>query len=255
MSERSGFYRRVLGELLEAGVIRREHRVLVIAGGPADAEAFRSHGFTDVTLSNLDETMSAVGGYEWTRQDAESLDLPDGSFDWTVVSAGLHHCRSPHRGLLEMLRVARRGVLAIEARDSLLTRAAVRLGVTDEYELVAVAAHDFRGGGVRNTATPNYVYRWTERELEKTVASAAPHAEHEILTFREFELPLVAVRRSWAALMRIAEPLARALVRVAPRQANLIAFAVLEPGELQPWMRSPDQPDADWINRRLGRGG
>lgn len=166
--------------------------------------------------------------------DAENLDLPDGSFDWTVVSAGLHHCRSPHRGLLEMLRVARRGALAIEARDSLLIRAAVALGVTDEYELVAVAGHDFRGGGVRNTATPNYVYRWTECELQKTVASAAPQVSHRILTFHEFELPLVAVRRSWAALMRAIEPLARALVRVMPRQANLLAFAVLKPGELQP---------------------
>ena len=252
LNERKGFYYRVLGELIEAGVFELDHRVLVVAGGPADAEAFRAHGFTDVTVSNLDERMSDVGGYGWVRQDAEDLDLPDESFDWVVVSAGLHHCRFPHRGLLEMMRVARHGALALEARDSLLTRAAVRLGVTDEYELGAVAAHDFRAGGVRNTPTPNYVYRWTEREVEKTVASAAPHVRQRILMFHEFELPLVVVRRSWRPLMRIVEPVARLLVRILPSQANLLAFAVLKPGELHPWMTTKDEPDTAWITRRLG---
>jgi SAM-dependent methyltransferase len=243
MPERSRFYTHVLGQLVDTGVLDRDHRVLVVAGGLADAEAFRSQGFTRVTVSNLDEREGEVGGYGWMRLDGEDLDLEDGSFDWAVVSAGLHHMRSPHRGLLEMMRVARRGALSIEACDSLLTRAALRLGVTDEYELPAVAAHDFRAGGVRNTGTPNYVYRWTEREVEKTVASARPEEVSRILWFREFELPFVVVRPAWAALLRVVEPLLRIMVRVAPRQANLLAFAVLKSGELQPWMSSPEDPD------------
>ena len=68
-------------------------------------------------------------------------------------------------------------------------RVAVKLGAVDEYELAAVAAHGLRSGGVANTSTPNYVYRWSEREVEKTVASFAPHARHRIRFFREFELP------------------------------------------------------------------
>ena len=69
-------------------------------------------------------------------------------------------------------------------------RAAIRLGVADEYELTAVADNAFRSGGVRNTGVPNYVYRWTEREVEKTIRSAAPHARDEFLWFHELELPL-----------------------------------------------------------------
>ena len=165
--------------------------VLVVAGGPADRDAFRELGFEQVTISNVDEEVAAeeLAPYDWSFQDAEALTYPDGSFDLTVVSAGLHHCRSPHRALLELYRVARVAALAIESRDSALMRVAVKLGAVDDYELAAVAAHGLRSGGVANTSTPNYVYRWSEREVEKTVASFAPHARHRIRFFREFELP------------------------------------------------------------------
>ena len=55
-------------------------------------------------------------------------------------------------------------------------RVAQRLGVVDEYELTAVADNGLPAGGVRNSPVPNYVYRWTEREVEKTIASAASAA-------------------------------------------------------------------------------
>ena len=90
-------------------------------------------------------------------------------------------------------------------------RLGVRLGAVDEYELGAVAAHGLRSGGVANTSTPNYVYRWTEREVEKTVASFAPHARHRIRFFREFELPETSV--SSARGPRAAAAAARAAAR------------------------------------------
>ena len=45
----------------------------------------------------------------------------------------------------------------------------------------------------------------------------------------------------------------RALVTVLPSQANLFAFAVLK-GDLQPWMRTASEPDAEEVRRRLGAG-
>lgn len=260
-NERSSFYRRVLEQLLEDGLLRREMSVLVVAGGAADRDAFHDLGFEDVTISNVDEAVAAeqLAPYAWSYQDAESLDYPDGSFDLAVVSAGLHHCRSPHRALLELYRVARVAALALESRDSSLMRLAVRLGAVDEYELAAVAAHGLRSGGVANTSTPNYVYRWSEREVEKTVASFAPHARHRIRFFREFELPealLEADRGGRATLLRIAAPAVTAVTRALPRQANLFAFAIEKPRlpeDLQPWMRVADgelRPDPDVVGRR-----
>ncbi len=261
MSERSGFYRRTLDSLLAEGTIARELSVLVVAGGSADRDAFLGAGFENVTISNVDESGDVYAPFAWSRQDAEQLDLPDRSYDVVVVSAGLHHCASPHRALLEMYRVARVAVLAIESRDSLLMRLAVRAGAAGEYELEAVVAHDFAGGGVRNTPVPNYVYRWTEREIEKTIASYAPHATHRFRYFREFELPesLLEMRRNRLAALavRATKPAVTAITRVFPSQGNLFAFVVSKPqlpADLHPWLRQDGEqvvPDADWLRRRI----
>jgi len=262
-NERSNFYRSVLEQLLDDGVLRRELTVLVVAGGPADRDVFHELGFEHVTISNVDEEVAAaeLAPYEWSFQDAEALTYADGSFDLTVVSAGLHHCRSPHRALLELYRVARVAALALESRDSALMRVAVKLGAVDEYELAAVAAHGLRSGGVANTSTPNYVYRWSEREVEKTVASFAPHARHRIRFFREFELPETLVeidRGARATVLRLARPVVTGITRVLPRQANLFAFVIEKPelpDDLQPWMRADGaelRPDPEVVGRRYG---
>ncbi len=244
MTERLGFYERVLRSLLEQGLVDRGWRVLVAAGGDVDRAALTAAGFTDVTITNV----SPGPGEE--LQDMESLTYADDSFDLAVVSAGLHHCASPHRALLELYRVARRGVLALEARDSALMRAAQRLGVVDEYELTAVADNGFASGGLRNSAVPNYVYRWTEREVEKTIASAHPERIHSFHWFRELELPVSVLELSGKARWRVAAAPLRLVTRVFPKQANLFAFAVFR-GELQPWMSDASTVDADAVRRAL----
>jgi ubiquinone/menaquinone biosynthesis C-methylase UbiE len=263
VNEREGFYRRTLDALLEDGLLDRGMSVLVVAGAAADAEALRAAGFEDVTISNIDESAGpeAFAPYRWSYQDAERLDFEDGSFDVAVVSAGLHHCASPHTALLEMYRVARRGLLAIESRDSLLMRLGARLRVVDDFEVTAVIASGFVSGGVRNTPVPNYVYRWTEREVEKTIAARAPYARHRFRYFRELELPhsLFAMRRNplWGIAMRVVEPAAALAGRLFPGQANLFAFAVEKPElprDLQPWLRLEDGepvPDREWLSRRF----
>ena len=232
--EREHFYRRVVGELLEQGVLSRDLALVVVGGGELDRSVLAAHGLENVTLTNLDPAKGEV-------EDAEALSYADGSFDFGIVSAALHHCRSPHRALLELYRVSRAGVLALEARDSTLMRLANRLGVAEEYELTVVAAEGFRAGGVANSAVPNYVYRWTEREVEKTIRSAAPERRHRFLWFRELELPLSVLEATGKSAWRAARWPLRALVTVLPGQANLFAFAVLK-GDLQPWMRSESEP-------------
>jgi SAM-dependent methyltransferase len=246
MTERIGFYERVLRELLDAGLVERDWRVLVVAGGDLDREAFAAAGFTDVTVTNL------AGDSDDERQDAEELTYDDDTFDLAVISAGLHHCASPHRAVLELYRVARRGILALEARDSALMRLAQRIGVVDEYELTAVADNEFAAGGVRNTAVPNFVYRWTEREVEKTIASAHPERRHRFVWFRELELPVSVLELGGKAKWRFAAAPLSLVTKLFPKQANLFAFAVFR-GELQPWMRDESTLDVAEVERRLRR--
>jgi SAM-dependent methyltransferase len=246
MQERERFYGRVVGGLLAQGLLRRDMRVLIVAGSDLDRRVFGGHGFTDLTVTNLEPSDAEE------YQDAEALTYPDGSFDLAVISAALHHCRSPHRALLELYRVARVGLLGLESRDSALMRLAIRLGVVEQYELTAVASNDFQGGGLRNGPTPNYVYRWTEREVEKTIAAAAPERRHRFVWFRELELPSSVLELSGRRRWRLAARPLRLVTRVLPGQANLFAFAVFKEG-LQPWMRTETEPDEGEIRRRLRR--
>src|SRR5829696_6950968 len=134
------FYEEVIDQLLRTGILAREMKLLVVCGGRRDERLLREKKFRDVVISNLDAPSDAYGQspFAWSRQDAERLAFDDGSFDFCLVHSGLHHCRSPHLALLEMYRVARRGLLLFEPYDNLLTRIGVRLNIGQEYEHASV---------------------------------------------------------------------------------------------------------------------
>lgn len=230
----TGFYVDVLRRLIAAGSISTNDSVLVVCGGPLDESVMRQVGFDDFTLTNLDD------GAANHRQDAENLTYDDGSFDVVIVHAGLHHCYSPHRALLEMYRVARKVAVAFESRDSLMMRAAVRLGLTLEYETNAITA-DGKSGGVANTGVPNFVYRWTERDVRDTIASYDPARKPQIAYFYDLRIPIQRLAADGRRAIRIAamiiEPLSRLFAVIAPKQCNEFAFAISKNGPVQPWIK------------------
>jgi SAM-dependent methyltransferase len=226
---RAGFVESVADALLADGTLARSDSVLAVCAGKRERDLLADRGFTDVVISNL-EAEADMAPFAWSRQDAQDLELDDGSFDFCVVVAGLHHCASPHRALVEMYRVARKGILVIEARDGLLTRAAVRLGAAARYELEAVAAHGGRAGGVNDTSVPNFIYRWKEDEFRKVIRSADPTGEPSFRFFYALDVP----GRVPAA--SVVEPVLRTAARVAPRLANTMAMVALRPARLWPWL-------------------
>ncbi len=231
------FYGDTLTGLVAAGVVSPTDRLLVSCGGGVDRDTLVATGFTDVVITNLDERMTGdeYAPYEWHRDDAEALSAEDDSVDWGLVHHGLHHCASPHRALGELLRVGRKGAIVFEARDSLVVRAGVRLGLVEEYEVTAVAANDGRWGGVSNGPVPNHVYRWTEREVRKTVRSLLPGYQHDIRFAYGLEVP--AERLGRTRVVRLAQALAPVAERLAPRQGNQFAFVVTKNVRPQPWLR------------------
>ncbi len=255
------FYSALLQKLLDSDLIRKDMSVLVICGTTKDKTVFEELGFTNVTISNLDTRAprDEFYPYAWSYQDAEQLEFPEDHFDFIVVNAGLHHCQSPHRGLLEMYRVARRGILAVEARESLLLRMALRVGFAEEYEVCNVVTEGLEYGGVRNTFVPNHVYRWNEREVKKTIASYAPHAKHEIIFKYDLKFPFTSlVDRHPIYLLSaiVLYPLAKLAGVLFPKQSNLFAFFVRKPAlpqELFPWLKLEGTQLAlnmSWIENR-----
>lgn len=222
----TGFYVDVLERLIAAERITISDSVLIVCGGPLDETVMRRVGFSDFTITNLDS--------DNYRQDAENLTYDTGSFDLVIVHAGLHHCHSPHRALLEMYRVTKKCAVAFEARDSLMIRAAVRLGLTMDYEVNAISS-DGKNGGVANTGIPNFVYRWTERGVKTTIASFDPTRTPRIEFFYALRLPIQRLGNN--LLFHIIEPVSKAIEFFAPRQCNEFAFAIFKLGQPHPWIK------------------
>ena len=229
----------------QAGIDRND-TVLVVCGGEYDKKVILSLGVINAVISNLDYsdgiTNTDYAPLKWMSLDAENLNVDDNSFDWVVVHAGLHHCRSPHRAMCEMLRVARKGILVVEARDSLLVNIAVALGFTSDYEVESAILSGGKSGGCRNTKIPNYIYRWTEREVEKTVNSFLPQWRHIIRYFYGYRIPTQRFTMSKSKAKRLIVALIDRCVLILeiflPKQGNFFAFVVTKGGALHPWLKT-----------------
>lgn len=239
---RTKFVLKVFEELLTDNVLATTSSLLVVAGGAAERDLFELLKLQKATITNLDtgQVNDALYPYEWDYQDAQSLTYVDKSYDWVVVVDGLHHCASPHRALTEMYRCCRVGVIAVEARDSLVMRVATRFGFSSSYEIEAVRHQGGMSGGLENGPVPNYVYRWTEREFHKTIRSCDPTGTPQIFFRYGLNLPYeTASLRGWKAktiVMRLAEPLLKLFMGVFPRQKNSIAMVATRPETVFSWL-------------------
>jgi len=230
---RTAFVEKVIGAALADDPEAVGKGWLAVCAGAEERALFLKLGFSDVTIANLDVRLKGdeFAPFRWSRENAQDLSFPDQAFDYAFVSDGLHHCASP---LLEMYRVARKAIVVVESRDSMLVRMAERLGMADTYELVAVEGNDFAFGGVNNSQIPNFVYRWTERELAKTLASFDPTGPQQVRFFYALNLP---ERDNLAGrLLRLSAPAIQAAAKLFPRQCNSFAMIAHKPnGELSLW--------------------
>jgi SAM-dependent methyltransferase len=234
------FYHDMLAALLKDGRVAPSDSVLVVCGGREDRDKLFELKFTDVVISNLQDTMSeGIAPYRWEHVDAENIPHPDNSFDVVAVHAGLHHCQSPHRGMTEMFRVARKAIVVVESRDSLLMRCAKAVKFVPDYEIEALVGVGIYGG-MRGGPIPNFIYRWTEAEVRKTLASFDPAHPTQVRFFHGLLLPESRFRGSKGWLMRalfyVLSPFAILAWRLAPGQGNRFGWIAWKSDALQPWL-------------------
>ena len=252
-------YERILQAGLENGMYLNDS-ILVVCGSTSDADVFRKLKFENVTISNLDERIDALENpfepYKWSFQKAEDLTLEDNSFDWVVVHAGLHHLRCPHKGVAEMMRVATKGIIAIEPHDNWFTRFGVKLGAGQEYETAAVQGNDLLYGGVENTPIPNYVYRWDRKDVMKSIKTLAPEYNHDFL-FRYCTAIPTRIYQLKNPIFRIFFSLCGRTLSFLGRHirffSNNIAFMVIKrESQMQPWLTKEGEeivPDKNYFGR------
>ena len=233
--DRVNFYKKYLKKVIKD----KNATILVVAGGPLDKKVFSESGYKNVTISNLDSRMDSnqYSPYKWSYQDAENLSFADCQFEFTVIHAGLHHCSSPHKALLEMYRVSQKGVLSFESKDSFLMRIGLKLKLTYQYELPAVFFNDMKYGGLNNSEIPNFVYRWTENEIEKVINTYAPYLKHRVTYFYGISIPKLKenfmIKKIFFLILKI-------LLKFIPNhQGNLFGFFIEKPdseSKLLPWI-------------------
>lgn len=239
----AGRVKRILSEIASES----SRTLLMVGAGEDDLRIVRDLPFAAVEGTNID----GFGGLH--ALDAEEMDLPDDSHDVIFFHGVLHHCRSPHRALLEACRVARQCVIFVEGNDSAFARMLDRGGWIAEYEFAAVIASDYQSGGVRNTRVPNYVYRWDPRTIEQTVKSGFPERQWTFHCERYFDAgfrpeELESIGSSASAMGRATRLVgARTLVtagRIVERVLNATPLsvqgnrivAVIRKGPIQPWI-------------------
>lgn len=236
MEQRLKFYQKTVSQFIP----NKQASILVVAGGKNDVLVLNSLGYTNVLISNITETpLYAVNPYPYRQENAEQLSFNDNSFDYVIICAALHHLAQPHKGLLEIYRVAAKGALMLEATDNILMNIMVWLGVAEAYEISAVKRQNNHAGGINNTEVPNYVYRWKAREIEKTIKSYAPHAKHHISMMYELTLPYkMEMANKW--YYNLFYHLLNTILLVAPSQKNLCCAFISKPKipqDLHPWIQ------------------
>lgn len=191
-TDRSRF-EQTLSNCVAAVDIDVNDRVLIVGGSFRDAHSLYRVGFRNMTLSNVEPLVDAESEpmtgavIELLYADLEKLPVPDGSYDLVLAHEVLHHCRSPHAALVEMLRVSRRHVVILEPNDSWVMRSLTRLHLSAPYELPAVIYNDYKKGGVNNTDIPNYIYRWDRRTIYQTAAACLPECEFDLYLRRYWD--------------------------------------------------------------------
>jgi len=251
--------RQFYSNIVEKRILNKDSSILICGGGLLDKETFLNLGYTNVTLSNLDTRTSAekFAPFKWDYQDAQSLSYDDDSFDYVVIHAAIHHAPMPHKVLVEMYRVSKIGILAFEARDSLLMKLVTQLNLAQEYEHAAVFYNDCSHGGVNNTQIPNYVYRWTEREIEKTIQSYNPISKHTFLYDYGSAYPCtpeLELKNGFKVIfLSLLKPFYVIFSKIFYKQQNQFAFFILKASKqskLFPWLYKEKDTDDIKFNKK-----
>jgi SAM-dependent methyltransferase len=250
--------------------------VLVVGGSFRDAHSLYRVGFRHMTLSNVEPLVDAEAETDpipdaditLLYADLEKLPVANASYDLVLAHEVLHHCRSPHAALVEMLRVSRRDVVVMEPNDSSVMRWLTRLRFSAPYELPAVIYNDYKKGGVNNTDIPNFIYRWDPRTIYQTVAACLPELEFGLYLRRFWEFNVNAEElarrretrigaitkivgpRCFIALLRGFQASANSLPWVAG-QGNKFFACITKQHVLKPWIVARD--GAFRFNRECGK--
>lgn len=221
---RWNFYKKKLLENID-----KKSNFLLISGSLNEIKILNELGYVNFNVTYHDKNDLNIlknEGFELNKNlfyaDLRNLNFTENSFDYVVTNATLHHLDQPHRAIIEMYRVAKKGVLIIESNDSLLMRLACKLNFAEEFEVSSISS-DNKTGGLLDTGIPNYVYRWTEREFVKTIKSYDPKNINYIKFTYDNDLTNI---KSSKLFLKLLAPLIRLFFFIFKKQQNCVSIFI-----------------------------
>lgn len=237
---------------IEEFIPDKDASILVCGSAQSERDILSELGYSNCFFTGMDLREKVSAGIASEFENVESLSFDDDSFDFALIKDTVHHTALPSKVLTELFRVSRNGYLVVEGRDSMLIRVASRLALTEQFEV----AGNFSGHGVNGTDIPNFIFRWTEREVEKTLKSFAPHFNHHVDYRYHSNYPDGhGFRLAGRVIVVLLKPVYLLFTALFPRQQNLMAFFVTKPrtpDDLKPWITvDPNSEelivDREWI--------
>ena len=224
--------------------ISTDKKILVVGANYKDVIIFSALGYKNILFSNLflddfkrdmlenKEYMKIFENINIKEINMANIPFEDNSFDFCTTSASLHHCSKPHSALLEMYRVSKKGVIFIEGRDSLLSKLLTKAGILEEYEYSSIDEDQAQNkGGMDGTIIPNYVYKWTEREVEKLIKSYCPTKEHLYeynYYFTNDNLANLRNKKIFNKFLNVFSIIIKAFFKIFKNQSNLMSVVIIK---------------------------
>ncbi len=125
-------------------------------------------GAKNVHCTDISDTLLRVGHEKkfitsFSAENAEHLSFADQSFDYVYCKESFHHFARPYAALYEMYRVAKKGVILTEPRDTSIDKEPLEL----LKDLVKTLMRKKIKSAHPSEAIGNYIYSVSEKELEK----------------------------------------------------------------------------------------
>lgn len=206
--------------------IPKTSNILIIGGSSKEYDLLQKLNYKNFTISNFYPDPKKFN-FPIIHVDATKISFENNSFDYVITHACLHHMRRPHLAVLEMYRVSKIGTLIIEGNDSLLMRISGKLGMSEDFEVASVDKEN-NLGGVEESGIPNYVYRWKEREIFKTLSSYDPEIDHKIMYTYNNDLENPGIQRGMEKkiLIKVIKFILKIFFIFFPKQQNLLSIYI-----------------------------
>ena len=158
--------------------VEKKSNILIISASSKEINVLKELGYYNFSItfhdSNEKEKLTELGFEEnknLFKADIRNLPFENNAFDYVITNATIHHVDIPHKAVTEMYRISSKGTLIIESNDSIVMQLATKMKLAEEFEISSVEGNT---GGLLDTGIPNYVYRWTEREVQKLLMAFDP---------------------------------------------------------------------------------